>query len=251
MGNGPQVPSPDLAQPSGAGPLPFSSPVQPGTTPAGIGFPRFDSVPPAPGAPLRERSRTHRPPPDSRGVASDLERPLRAQLDTLGLSDIGLKLVNDLRDVSPTAGPLDQAVYRGKERLIGISLDASRLDELPRLIDHEAIHALADLGLFRGREFDILVNAGNRMGLRDDIAARYPDVTPERLNEELVAEVYTQFRAGAKIPAPVRKLLQRLGDFLLSLGRGLREGLPGGRTAPYRKRGGWRETTDGGRSHRR
>jgi hypothetical protein len=209
-----------------ATPVPFSSPVQPGTFPEGVGFPNYESVPLRPGAPLRERSALTGRPLIPEGSRPDLEGPLRVQLDSLGLSDIGIKLVNDLRDVSPSAGPLDQAVYRGKERLIGISLDAARLNELPRLIDHEAIHALSDLGLFQGREFDILVNAADRMNLRENIAAKYPDVTPERLNEELVAEVYTRFRAGDAIPAPVRKLLQRIGDFLLSLGRGLRDGLP-------------------------
>jgi hypothetical protein len=206
-----------------ATPPPFSSA---GPAPPGVGFPNYESVPLRPGAPLRERSALTGRPLIPEGSRPDLEGPLRAQLDSLGLSDIGIKLVNDLRDVSPSAGPLDQAVYRGKERLIGISLDAARLNELPRLIDHEAIHALSDLGLFQGREFDILVNAADRMDLREGIAAKYPDVTPERLNEELVAEVYTRFRAGDKIPAPVRNLLQRIGDFLLSFGRGLREGLP-------------------------
>ena len=197
-----------------------------GTPTEGVGFPKYESVSPATGAPMRPRSEISGRPILERGARPALEAPLRKRLDTLGLTDVGIHLVNDLRDVNPNAGPLDQALYRSREKLVAISLDAARVDELPRLIDHEAVHALADLGLFRGNEFDTLVKAADQMGLREDVARRYPDAIPQRIAEELVAELYTRHRAGMAVPAPSRTLLQRIGDFFRQFGLAARDVFP-------------------------
>jgi hypothetical protein len=133
--NGPRVATPDVGQVAAAAP-PIPDP---------FGFPRFEHVRPAP--PLRPRSPvTGRPviPPGSR---PDIELPLRAQLDGIGLPDVGIRLVNDLRDAAPDARPSEAARYLPEQNAIAVALDVARLDELPALVEREAQKAVREQAL--------------------------------------------------------------------------------------------------------
>jgi murein DD-endopeptidase MepM/ murein hydrolase activator NlpD len=238
--NGRLVPSPNIGQRGGAAPSlpglapPASYAPSPPTTPT---LPSSRYAPVAPGGITRTRpvpgAKRLRPvaPTTGRplipaGSRPEIEAPMRKHLDKMGLTDVGVQLVNNIRDLTPEASDLDQAVYRRSEKLIYIALDATKKVELPRVLDHEAVHAINSMGLFRGNEFDTLVSAADQMGLRQRIEPYYRDLAPAQLNEELVAELYTRFRAGETVPEPARTLLQRIGDFLLRLGRASREALP-------------------------
>ena len=157
------------------------------------------------------------PMPRSRSLA-DLTPPLRAQLDDMGLTDIGLKLVRSLREVNPTATREDLALYRGREKLIALSLESASDDQLPRLLDHEAVHAIRDLGLFQPPEFDALVRAADDMGLRAQVSDLYPRASGDRLAEEMVSALYSTYRSGTPIPEQPRSILQRAAGFLHRFG---------------------------------
>jgi hypothetical protein len=223
--NGRLAPSPDFGQASAAAPpIPSPGPRLPG-------WPQYEHVRLDPNAPMRPRSPISGRPIIEPGSRPELEGPMRRHLDSMGLTDVGLRIVNDLRDVGPDVAragvrPTDLAVYSAEQRVIGISLDAARAADYPRLIDHEAVHALSYGGLFRGNEFQTLVDAADRMGIRADIERTYAGVDASTIAEEMVAELYTRWRAGEPVPAPALPLLQRIAQFLLGLGRGLRDAYP-------------------------
>jgi hypothetical protein len=223
--NGRLAPSPDLGQASAAAPpIPPPGPRLPG-------WPQYEHVRLDPNAPMRPRSPISGRPIIEPGSRPELEVPMRRHLDSMGLTDVGLRIVNDLRDVGPDVAragvrPTDLAVYSAERRVIGISLDAARAADYPRLIDHEAVHALSYGGLFRGNEFQTLVDAADRMGIRTDIERTYQGANASTIAEEMVAELYTRWRSGEAVPAPALPLLQRIAQFLLGLGRGLRDAYP-------------------------
>lgn len=165
-----------------------------------------------------------------RGRAPDprVEAQLRSRLDDLGLSDVGLKLVRDLRDISPTAGEGDMALYRSREKLVAIAVNSARDSDLPRLVDHEAIHALTDLGLWQGDEYGVLVRTAEQMGLGAHVDSLYPELlgNAARREDEMVAALYSRYRAGVPIPDPARSLFQRMVEFFKRFGGVAQETTP-------------------------
>lgn len=154
-----------------------------------------------------------------RAVDPRLEAPLRARLDDLGLSDVGLRLVRDLREINPSATSGDMALYRSREKLVAIAVNSARSSDLPRLVDHEAIHAITDLGLWQGDEYEILVRTAEQMGLGQRVDSLYPElIGTARRNDELVADLYSRYRAGVPIPEQARSLFQRMIDFFKRFG---------------------------------
>ncbi len=104
----------------------------------------FENVHLDPNAPLRPRSPlTGRPiiPPGSR---PDIEEPMRAHLDSLGLRDVGITLVNDMRDAAPDARPTDQVRFIPETNSIALSLDTTRAAEWPALIERAAQQAIRE-----------------------------------------------------------------------------------------------------------
>lgn len=159
--------------------------------------------------------------------SEELVEPLRRRLDDLGLTDVGLKLVRDLREVNPNAGPGDMALYRSREKLVAIAVDAARDNDLPRLVDHEAIHAITDLGLWQGDEYASLVRAADQMGLGQHVDSLYPElVGTARREDEMVAALYQRYRAGVPLPPDTRSLFQRMVDFFKRFGGAAQEVAP-------------------------
>jgi hypothetical protein len=120
-----------------------------------VGFQTFDKTTKAPGVKQGGFN------PQSFKDLSDAITPgLRQRLNTMGLKDIALKLSSKISDM-----PASEAAYYPTQKLIRLAtafLDPATTIEqaqasLKATMDHEAIHALADLGFFTPQEYGALV----------------------------------------------------------------------------------------------
>lgn len=143
----------------------------------------------------------------------DLLPQLSDAVKKLGIADkVTVMAVNRLMDDPRIAGSY-------KAKVIRIALAAA---QDPRYtLDHEAIHALKDLGLFRPSEWAALVKAAQRDArLMESVRRRYPDLTAEQQFEEAVADMFAQWRAGRRSQSGfARKALQRILDLLTAIRR--------------------------------
>ncbi|WP_375188394.1 strawberry notch-like NTP hydrolase domain-containing protein, partial [Sphingobium yanoikuyae] len=91
-------------------------------------------------------------------------------------------------------------------------------------LDHEAVHALRDLGLFKPSEWSALEKGALRdKRLMDSVRQRYDGLNDERLAEEGVADMFAQWRAGRRSQSGfIRQAFQRLLDFLSAIRRAVR-----------------------------
>jgi hypothetical protein len=137
---------------------------------------------------------------------------LRARLDKLGLSDVAVKVPDQIRDVSESNEFSVEALYLKKT--IEVALDGT--DNFDSL-NHEALHALRKLNLFTDREWATLSERATDEWLaKYDIARRYGDLSPEAQIEEAVAEAFKDYaKAGtSKESGVVRRAFNAVREFM-------------------------------------
>lgn len=89
-------------------------------------------------------------------------------------------------------------------------------------LNHEAIHALRDLGLFKGDEWRALMKAARADGsLMETIKRRYPELPHVDQLEEAVADMYARWQEGRHEGGFIRAALQRIKDFLTAIHRAI------------------------------
>jgi hypothetical protein len=165
---------------------------------------------------------------------------LRARLKSMGLSDIRLRGTQGFID--------DQAegAYNSLYRMISVSLgtydpslsDADYLKKVSEVIDHEAIHALRDLGVMTKDEFRTLSNAASKIKYEkatadggtqrrkytylDRAKALNPELNADELKEEAVAEMYRDYVAGRlRLAGRPRSIMERIKNFFKVFNREL------------------------------
>lgn len=133
---------------------------------------------------------------------------LYAQIESLGLKDrVALSVVENLFNDPSYAGSYERGLIT-----IATNVDQNAADTL----NHEAIHALRDLGAFRSAEWTALTNAakGNRR-LMQSVRERYDGMglTEEQLLEEAASDMFADWRAGRdRQYGLIRTAFERLGD---------------------------------------
>lgn len=144
------------------------------------------------------------------GSAADLTKRMKA----LGIADKVTTRVADL-------------MKRGDSRIRGtfsMSADGQPLIQLARAgdvdaLNHEVIHAIKALGLFRDAEWSTLSRAAaNDRAMMADIERRYPDLDRDAQIEEAVADRYKAWAAGQRERGFVQKAFDRIKAFLEALG---------------------------------
>lgn len=159
-----------------------------------------------------------------------VERPtvsdeaLRAQLAKLGLRD---KVVMQIVD---TLGGRSAGRYTpGQEALIQIARDTAQSEDFT--LNHEAVHALRELGVFKDSEWKILVARAKREpGLWRSIERRYRKLDKDGREEEAVADLFAKFQRGDfEARGVVAKAFKMLRGVLEAIGNAVR--LRGFRTA--------------------
>ncbi|MBF5091902.1 N-6 DNA methylase [Novosphingobium sp. NBM11] len=150
---------------------------------------------------------------------TDTRSALDARLGKLRLSDkVRLAIVDTLGG---------QAAGQYRDKLITIATDTAQPAAFT--LDHEAIHALRDLGLFNNSEWAILASAARRdPGLMRSIDQRYSALSPDARVEEAVADLFARHQDGrykaAGTVERVFKLLRQVFEAVRNAfaGRGLR-----------------------------
>jgi len=175
----------------------------------------------------------------------ELFTALRKRLDNLGLSDV--KLVAD-RMIRPEGLPQDALVEgmmnvdpRSGNRIIALAMgiydpkmsNQQMFDAISEVMNHEVIHALRSLGLFRNAEWKTLsdlaarqryvrVKGGKTVERNYTYLQRaknmYPNDTAEVQFEEAVAEMFRDYVAGRlNIGGRPRSLMERIKNFFRSI----------------------------------
>ena len=172
---------------------------------------------------------------------------LRQRLDDIGLSDVGLKLDNKLRNSLNVRKVGSQAVYKPVDKdvrgvydapLNRIVLATSRFDPNNELttaefeakvkgtMDHEIIHALVQTGLLKESEFQQLLKDGRRelskIGELKRIENAYDNEVQSRIDEEIVAEFFRMSLNESQRFAPKSKtIIQKIINIFRSFSRAI------------------------------
>jgi hypothetical protein len=141
---------------------------------------------------------------------------LGQRMDDLGLSGrISLAIVDKISRNSNAAGEYWQ-------RLIRVAL-SSRQGPMDTL-NHEAIHALRDLGLIYDGEWAVLSRAAKAdKAMMESVRQRYPNLSEEGQIEEAIADRFKKFAANPNTESGLMaRAFQRLRGFIEALGNALR-----------------------------
>ncbi len=161
--------------------------------------------------------------PEFERASPSIEADLRARLKRYGIDNrVGFRLVDAIRN-RRTGEEIRGALGRYGQRVIEVATSAP---DRAATLDHEAVHALRELGLFTPKEWEALKQAA----LRDDgvkmvdVRRRYRNMnlSEEALFEEAIADLFADWQAGRRDAGPVRALLERIRDFLAAVGQALR-----------------------------
>jgi hypothetical protein len=145
------------------------------------------------------------------GDIKALAKGLRAALDKMGLSMVGVKLE---RALTTADGQSAQGQYARK--LIEIALNAANPMQT---LNHEALHAMKELGFFTNNDWNTLRRMAQNMWLKEyDIANRYPNLSKEEQIEEAIAEAFANRNEHHDILKGfmhnVVNLLNKIGNWL-------------------------------------
>lgn len=151
-------------------------------------------------------------------------RALRAELDKIGLHDVGLKIADSLH-MEVNGEHADDANGLYWQGVISVAL-ADHAEASARL-NHEVIHAIKDLGLFTKTEWAMLdARAKSTWRAQFDVDKRWPALAGNeaKLNEEAIAEAYDAFKkeSGPSEKGIIARLLDRLRNAFAAIARGLR-----------------------------
>ena len=197
-----------------------------------------------------ESTRYEKPLPSDRFIqeGKELFAEMRQALDQMGLKNVGLKFEDTMTRY--VDGKLDEVTGSYFDNLIKASLSSTNVR---RTVNHEAIHAMKDLGLFTDAEWKILSNKAKNQWIKkyDPDGSRYGSEPMDVRIEEAIADAFADYRTQ---PANIKTIFDKIIDFMDMIrnyfaGRGFRtvddvfkraeegrlEGKPAEPTAPLRK----------------
>lgn len=154
---------------------------------------------------------------------SDFEQTLRTALNRFGLKDIGLKLIDGMREEGSYA-----------QQLIRIAADSANPI---RTLRHEAIHALRELGFFTPQQWQSLSKMAKDKWIDQYLKQRNVDGKPlkageesrydaymreyngdmEKITEEAVADAFADFDATKPPAGLMQSLLTRLRNLFQAI----------------------------------
>ena len=189
------------------------------------------------------------PPPDNPEKYGKLLEEMRERLDALGLKQISLRFEAALKDSlrvkqdergryyfeeSDGVGTYDRPMKTILASLEKSDPDGSLSeqelkDSIAKTIDHEAIHALIDLGLLTDKEIRLLKETAYRSFSKkqiEELRNNYSDLSQNAFEEELIAEMFAYYRADPdfiKGPKP-KGIIENILQFFTTLSRTISNG---------------------------
>lgn len=152
----------------------------------------------------------------ARVTPDQVHQALRKELDRVGLKGVDLKISEAILDRAGARTP-HRGIYRQSRKLIEIAMKG----DVRWTLDHEAIHALKDAGLFRKTEWAALERAAKADAVRmATIRDRYADMklTEPQLVEEAIADMYADWQLGkSETKGFVRTAFERIRSFFAAI----------------------------------
>jgi hypothetical protein len=140
---------------------------------------------------------------------NELDKKLRAALDSLGLKDVRLNIVGAIK------GELGVADGAYAARLIKIALDA---ENPMRVLRHESIHALKELGAFTPDQWRVLENKAKSEWIQKyNIMGRYQGLDPASMIEEAIADAFSDFSQTKPPAGLIRNIFDKIKAFFTRL----------------------------------
>lgn len=137
-----------------------------------------------------------------------LAKEMRDALDKMGLKSVGLKFEDTMTRF--VDGKLDEVTGSYFNKLITASLSSTNVR---RTINHEAIHAMKDLGLFTDAEWKILSNKAKSQWIKkyDPDGSRYGSEPMDIRIEEAIADAFADYRTQ---PANIKSIFDKIIDLM-------------------------------------
>jgi hypothetical protein len=156
------------------------------------------------------------------GDVAKLAKDLRAALDKMGLQKVGLKLEQAITREYKGKVTSHRGEYRPFERLISLSLKAG--PDFLATLNHEAIHAMRDMGIFSYGDWKILSGMAKSKWIKEyDIEKRWGDTSAvadlDGITEEAVAEAFRHYQVQ---PPHVQSILEKAINTLRRIGNWMR-----------------------------
>jgi hypothetical protein len=138
----------------------------------------------------------------------ELFAEMRQALDQMGLKNVGLKFEDTMTRF--VDGKLDEVTGSYFNNLITASLSSTNVK---RTVNHEAIHAMKDLGLFTDAEWKILSNKAKNQWIKkyDPDGKRYGSEPMDVRIEEAIADAFGDYRTQ---PANIKTIFDKIIDFM-------------------------------------
>jgi hypothetical protein len=138
----------------------------------------------------------------------ELATEMRQALDQMGLKNVGLKFEDTMTRF--VDGKLDEVTGSYFNNLITASLSSTNVK---RTVNHEAIHAMKDLGLFTDAEWKILSNKAKSQWIKkyDPDGKRYGSEPMDVRIEEAIADAFGDYRTQ---PANIKTIFDKIIDFM-------------------------------------
>jgi hypothetical protein len=147
-----------------------------------------------------------------------LAKDIRAALDKMGLKEVGLKFEDAL--FQRLNGKMSRVNGEYFDKLINLSLSG---DNIFRTMNHEAIHAMRDLGFFTDAQWSLLTEKAKKEWMAkykitgED--GRYNNQTEEVQIEEAIADAFADMQTQ---PAKVKSIMSNIINILKRIGNVLR-----------------------------
>ena len=148
--------------------------------------------------------------------AAELDRKLRPMMTRLGLGDLHLNIVNAIRASNESTADGEYS-----KRLIKIAIDA---EKPMRVLRHEGIHALKELGAFSKDQWRVLENKAKSEWIsKYKILERYQglNLSPDALIEEAIADAFSDFDQTQPPAGLIGAVFNKIKSFMEALGNSL------------------------------
>ena len=147
-----------------------------------------------------------------------LAKNLRSSLDKMGLSHVGLNLEDSIQAV--VDGRMESVNGQYLKNMIHVSLAS---DDIPRTLNHEALHAMKDHGFFTDKDWSILSDKANKDWMQQyKIKDDYGHLPVELQHEEAIAKAFADYKTQTpnvkSIMAKAIEVLKRIGNVLRGRG---------------------------------
>ena len=144
-----------------------------------------------------------------------LKTQLRTSLDKMGLKDVGLKLEDTVTAV--INGKQEEVNGQYLQSLISLSLSGS---DIYRTMNHEALHAMKDLGFFSEKDWNLLTSKARSDWMEKyNIKSLYGDQSIEIQEEEAIAKAFADYQTQEP---KIKSIMSRVVDFIKKIGNVLR-----------------------------